>query len=131
MMDAAPGPATRLTVIVESARTAHEIPMRKLTAWLEGGARVRPNKRSGAATTPCSPRATGTSTSRSAKPQTGSTRRVRVPTLSALTLDQWMNGFARLKKLNGEILWGASKYKQLTCRNGNAAANQAEADGSR
>ena len=37
LMDVAPGPATRLTVAVESPSTAHEIPMRKLTAWLEGG----------------------------------------------------------------------------------------------
>jgi hypothetical protein len=37
MMDAAPGPATRLNVIVEAPGTAHEIPMQKLTAWLEGG----------------------------------------------------------------------------------------------
>ncbi len=36
-MDASPGPATRLTVIVETPGTAHEIPMQKLTAWLEGG----------------------------------------------------------------------------------------------
>jgi hypothetical protein len=39
MMDAAPGPATRITVTVESPGSAHEIPMRKLTSWLEGGGR--------------------------------------------------------------------------------------------
>jgi len=37
MMGAASGPATRLTLVVESPGTAHEIPMRKLAAWLEGG----------------------------------------------------------------------------------------------
>ena len=37
LMDVAPGPATRLTVAIESPSTVHEIPMRKLTAWLEGG----------------------------------------------------------------------------------------------
>jgi hypothetical protein len=39
MMDAAPGPATRLTVVVETPGSAHEIPMQKLklTAWLDGG----------------------------------------------------------------------------------------------
>jgi hypothetical protein len=31
------GPATQLTVTVESPGTAHEIPMQKLPAWLEGG----------------------------------------------------------------------------------------------
>jgi hypothetical protein len=36
MMDAAPGPATRLTVVVEVPGTAHEVPMPKLKAWLEG-----------------------------------------------------------------------------------------------
>lgn len=41
MMDATPDPdpATRLTVIVESPGTAHEIPMQKLSAWLESGGR--------------------------------------------------------------------------------------------
>jgi hypothetical protein len=39
MMDAAPGPATRFTIAVESPSTVHEVPMRKLTAWLEGGGR--------------------------------------------------------------------------------------------
>lgn len=29
---------------------------------------------------------------------------VRLPTLSALTLDEWMNEFTRLKKLNAEII---------------------------
>jgi hypothetical protein len=37
LMDVAPVPATRLTVAVESPCTAHEIPMRRLTAWLETG----------------------------------------------------------------------------------------------
>jgi hypothetical protein len=37
LMDVAPGPATRLTVAIQSPSTVHEIPMRKLTAWLEGG----------------------------------------------------------------------------------------------
>jgi hypothetical protein len=36
MMDAAPGPATKITVIVETPGTAHEVPMPKLKAWLEG-----------------------------------------------------------------------------------------------
>ena len=36
MMDTAPGPATRLTVVVEVPGTAHEVPMHKLKAWLEG-----------------------------------------------------------------------------------------------
>ena len=37
MMDAAPGPATRFTVVVEAPGTAHEVPMQKLAAWLDGG----------------------------------------------------------------------------------------------
>jgi hypothetical protein len=36
MLDAAPGPATKLTVIVEVPGTAHDVPMPKLKAWLEG-----------------------------------------------------------------------------------------------
>jgi hypothetical protein len=36
LMDVAPGPATRLTVARDSPSTVHEIPIRKLTAWLEG-----------------------------------------------------------------------------------------------
>ena len=36
LMVAAPGPATRFTVAVESPSTMHEVPMQKLTAWLEG-----------------------------------------------------------------------------------------------
>jgi len=36
-MDTEPGPATRLTVFVDGPATAHELPMRKLMAWLEGG----------------------------------------------------------------------------------------------
>ena len=38
-MDAAPGPATRITVVVEIPGTAHEVPMPKLKAWLEGNGR--------------------------------------------------------------------------------------------
>lgn len=37
LMDTEPGPATRLTVFVDGPATAHELPMRKLMAWLEGG----------------------------------------------------------------------------------------------
>ncbi len=39
MMDAAPGPASRVTVVVESPGTAHEIPMQRLTAWLDTNGR--------------------------------------------------------------------------------------------
>jgi len=39
MMDATPGPATKLTVIVELPGTAHDVPMPKLRAWLEGNGR--------------------------------------------------------------------------------------------
>jgi hypothetical protein len=39
MMDAAPGPATRFSVAVESPSTVHEVPMPRLKAWLEAGAR--------------------------------------------------------------------------------------------
>ena len=39
MMDAAPGPATRFTVVVEVPGTAHEVGMPKLKAWLEGSGR--------------------------------------------------------------------------------------------
>ena len=39
LMDAAPGPATRFTVAVESPSTVHEVPMQKLSAWLEGSGR--------------------------------------------------------------------------------------------
>ena len=35
LMDAAPCPATRLTVVVESPGSARESPTRKLTAWGE------------------------------------------------------------------------------------------------
>lgn len=35
--DAAPGSAARLTVSVEAPSTAHELSVRKLSAWLEGG----------------------------------------------------------------------------------------------
>jgi hypothetical protein len=37
MMDASPGPATRITVAAESPSTVHEVPMQKLTAGLSGG----------------------------------------------------------------------------------------------
>ena len=37
MMDAAPGPAARFTVAIESPATVHEVPMRRLTAWLQSG----------------------------------------------------------------------------------------------
>jgi hypothetical protein len=37
LMDVEPGPAAQLPVAVESPWTAHEIPMRKLTSWLDGG----------------------------------------------------------------------------------------------
>ena len=36
LVDAAPGPASRFTVAVESPSTVHEVPMQKPTAWLEG-----------------------------------------------------------------------------------------------
>jgi hypothetical protein len=39
MMDAAPGPATRLSVFVDSPSTAHELTLNKLKAWLEGNGR--------------------------------------------------------------------------------------------
>ncbi len=35
LIDAAPGPASRFTIAVESPATVHEVPMRKLTTWLE------------------------------------------------------------------------------------------------
>jgi hypothetical protein len=39
LTDATPGPAARLTVtvLVDAPTTLHELPMRKLTAWLEAG----------------------------------------------------------------------------------------------
>ena len=37
LMDVAPGPATRLTVVIESPSTVHQIPMRRPTARLEAG----------------------------------------------------------------------------------------------
>jgi hypothetical protein len=39
LIDALPGPVRMLSVAVESPRTLHEVPMRKLTAWLEAGGR--------------------------------------------------------------------------------------------
>jgi hypothetical protein len=36
MIDATPGPATRLTVVVEAPGTAHEFSMQKLKSWLNG-----------------------------------------------------------------------------------------------
>jgi hypothetical protein len=40
MMDAAPGPATKFTGVVEIPGTAHEVPMSKLKAWLEGNGKT-------------------------------------------------------------------------------------------
>ncbi len=37
MVDATPGPATKFTITIEAPVTAHEVPMGKLTAWLESG----------------------------------------------------------------------------------------------
>jgi hypothetical protein len=34
-----PGPVTMLSVAVDSPSTKHEVPMRKLTAWLESSGR--------------------------------------------------------------------------------------------
>jgi hypothetical protein len=39
MVDDVPGPATRFTVAIESPSTVHEVPMQKLTAWLQGDGR--------------------------------------------------------------------------------------------
>jgi hypothetical protein len=36
-MDATPGPATLLTVAVDAPSTLHDLPMRKLTSWLQTG----------------------------------------------------------------------------------------------
>jgi hypothetical protein len=33
----APGPATRLTVMVKAPATSHEVPVRKIEAWLQSG----------------------------------------------------------------------------------------------
>ncbi len=38
---------------------------------------------------------------------------VRVPTLSSLTLDQWIEVFVRLKKLNAEILQASLCWKSI------------------
>lgn len=38
-------------------------------------------------------------------------RTVKVPTLSSLTLDQWLDEFKRLKKLNDGMLRPAAKKK--------------------
>jgi hypothetical protein len=35
MVEDAPGPAAKFTIAVESPCTVHEVPMQKLTAWLE------------------------------------------------------------------------------------------------
>jgi hypothetical protein len=35
----APGPATRLTVSVKAPATSHEVPVRKIDAWLQSGGR--------------------------------------------------------------------------------------------
>jgi protein involved in ribonucleotide reduction len=34
---------------------------------------------------------------------------VNVPTLNSLTMEEWVNEFARLQKLNAEIMQGAAK----------------------
>jgi hypothetical protein len=39
LMETAPGLATRITVTLESPSTVHDVPMRKLQPWLEGGAK--------------------------------------------------------------------------------------------
>ena len=39
LIDVVPGPVTMFCVAVESPSTIHEVPMRKLTAWLETGGR--------------------------------------------------------------------------------------------
>jgi hypothetical protein len=39
LMDAAPGPATRLSVAPEVPTVVHEVPMQKLSAGLSGGAK--------------------------------------------------------------------------------------------
>jgi hypothetical protein len=39
LIDALPGPVTMLSVAVDSPSTRHEVPMRKLTAWLESSGR--------------------------------------------------------------------------------------------
>jgi len=39
MVDDAPGPATRFTIAVESPSTVHEVPLQKVTAWLQGDGR--------------------------------------------------------------------------------------------
>jgi len=36
MVDDAPGPATRFTITVESPSTVHEVPLQRVTAWLQG-----------------------------------------------------------------------------------------------
>ncbi len=41
-------------------------------------------------------------------------RTVNVATLNALTLDQWIDEFTRLKKLNDEIMGTASRGRQPT-----------------
>jgi hypothetical protein len=39
LIDALPGPVTMLSVAVDSPGTRHDVPMRKLTAWLEASGR--------------------------------------------------------------------------------------------
>jgi len=39
VMPVEPGPATRLTVVVKSPTTKHELTMEKLKSWLTGGAK--------------------------------------------------------------------------------------------
>jgi hypothetical protein len=39
MVEDAPGPAAKFTIAVESPSTVHEVPMQKLTAWLQGDGR--------------------------------------------------------------------------------------------
>lgn len=43
-------------------------------------------------------------------------RTIKVPTLSRLTLDQWVEEFNRLKKLNDELLDGKTKSKGASPR---------------
>ena len=39
LMNAAPGPGTRMVVAVETPSTVHEMPLQKLNAWLESSAK--------------------------------------------------------------------------------------------
>jgi hypothetical protein len=38
-MDSAPGSAARFTVALETPAVVHEVPMQKLSSWLNGGGR--------------------------------------------------------------------------------------------